>query len=77
MFMTHSSTEMSYVQGIANEAGLPGLVCYASPINYRPPEHIYGQAPDYGDDFATFAKYYMDNIWTGTGQPKVVVLGLQ
>ncbi len=80
MFMTHSSTEMSYVKDIANEHGFPGLVSYASQSNYHPPEHIYGQAPDYGDDFVTFVKYYMQHMWnqtgTETGQPKVVVLGL-
>lgn len=76
MFTTHASTEMSYAQGIANDAGFPGLVTYASPVNYRPPAHIYGQAPDYGDDFGTFATYYMQNIWKGTGKPKVALLGL-
>lgn len=76
IFMTHSSYEMSVAQGIANDAGFPGMACYTSPVIYRPPAHIYGQAPDYGDDFGTFAKYYMDNIWTGTGQPKLVMFGL-
>lgn len=76
MFTTHSSTEMSYAQGITNDAGFPGLVTYASPVNYRPPAHVYGQAPDYGDDFGTFATYYMQNIWKGTGKPKVALLGL-
>ena len=74
MFTTHASTEMSYAQAIANDAGFPGLVTYASPINYRPPAHIYGQAPDYGDDFGAFATYYMKNIWKGTGKPKVALL---
>ncbi|MDD5039394.1 MAG: ABC transporter substrate-binding protein [Dehalococcoidales bacterium] len=74
MFTSHASTEMSYAQSIANDAGFPGLVTYASPINYRPPAHIYGQAPDYGDDFGTFATYYMENIWQGTGKPKVALL---
>ena len=74
MFTTHASTEMSYAQAITNDAGFPGLVTYASPINYRPPAHVYGQAPDYGDDFGTFATYYMQNIWKGTGKPKVALL---
>ncbi len=74
MFTTHASTEMSYAMGIANDAEFPGLVTYASPVNYRPPKHIYGQAPDYGDDFAAFATYYMQNIWKGTGKPKVALL---
>ncbi len=74
MFTTHASAEMSYAMGIANDAEFPGLVTYASPVNYRPPKHIYGQAPDYGDDFAAFATYYMKNIWKGTGKPKVALL---
>ncbi len=74
MFTTHASTEMSYAQSIANDAGFPGLVTYASPVNYRPPAHIYGQAPDYGDDFGAFATYYMKNIWKGTGKPKMALL---
>jgi branched-chain amino acid transport system substrate-binding protein len=73
-FTTSSSTEMGFVQEIANRAGFPGLVCYSSPINYRPPQHIYGQAPDYGDDWTAFANYYMENIWEGTGKPKMALM---
>jgi branched-chain amino acid transport system substrate-binding protein len=29
--------------------------------------------PDYGDDWASFAKYYMDNIWKGPGRPKMAL----
>lgn len=77
MFMTHSSKEMSAAQTIANDEGFPGLVCYASPTNYNPPEHIYAQTPDYGNDFTTFAQYYMDTIWgDNEGEPKVVIFGL-
>jgi branched-chain amino acid transport system substrate-binding protein len=28
---------------------------------------------DYGDDWAAFARYYMDNIWKGTGKPKMAL----
>lgn len=72
-FTTSSSTEMDYVKTIANRAGFPGLVAYASPSNYRPPAHIYGQAPDYADDWVAFANYYMKNIWKGTGKPRMAL----
>ncbi len=74
LFTTPSSTEMSYAMGIANEAGFPGIATYTSPIIYRPPQHIYGQMPDYGDDWVAFANYYMKNIWKGTGKPKMAML---
>jgi len=74
MFTTHSSTEMSYAKGIANDAGFPGMATYTSPVIYRPPKHIYGQTPDYGDDWAAFATYYMKNIWKGSGKPKMALL---
>ena len=60
-------------QEIANRAEFPGLVAYSSPSNYRPPQHIYGQMPDYGDDWTAFANYYMKNIWKGTGKPKMAL----
>ncbi len=72
-FTTSSSTEMGYVQAIANRAEFPGLVAYAAPSNYHPPEHIYGQTPDYGDDWIAFANYYLKNIWKGTGKPKMAL----
>jgi branched-chain amino acid transport system substrate-binding protein len=74
MFTTHSSTEMSYAMAIANDAGFPGMATYTSPVIYRPPQHIYGQTPDYGDDWAAFATYYMQNIWEGEGKPKMALL---
>jgi branched-chain amino acid transport system substrate-binding protein len=74
LFTTSSSTEMGYVQEIANRAGFPGLVCFSSPSNYHPPEHIYGQTPDYGDDWVAFVNYYMENIWQGTGKPKMALM---
>jgi branched-chain amino acid transport system substrate-binding protein len=75
-FTTSSSTEMGYVQEIANRAGFPGLVAYSSPSNYHPPLHIYGQTPDYGDDWIAFTNYYLENIWKGTGKPKMALMVL-
>ncbi len=76
LFTTHSSTEMNFVQGITNEAGFPGLVVFMSEVNIHPPAHIYGPTPGYGDDFVAFMKYYMKNVWKGTGKPKVALYGL-
>jgi branched-chain amino acid transport system substrate-binding protein len=73
-FTTSSSTEMGYVQEIANRAGFPGLVAYSSPSNYHPPQHIYGQMPDYGDDWTAFTEYYLKNIWKGTGKPRMALM---
>jgi branched-chain amino acid transport system substrate-binding protein len=73
MFVTMSSTEMGYGQGIANSAGFPGMVTFTTPANYRPPSHIYGQMPDYGDDWIAFANYYMTKVWKGTGKPKMAL----
>ena len=58
---------------IANRAEFPGIVCFNAPILHRPPQHIYGQMPDYGDDWAAFAAYYMENIWKGQGKPKMAL----
>jgi branched-chain amino acid transport system substrate-binding protein len=73
MFTTSSSAMMTASMEVANRAGFPGMAAFASPILYRPPQHIYGQMPDYGDDFLVFARYYMDNIWKGSGQPKMAM----
>jgi len=70
MFSTSSSAMMSASMEIANRAELPGLAAFGSPILYRPPKHIYGQLPDYGDDALAFTQYYMKNIWKGSGKPK-------
>ena len=70
MFATASSAMMTASMEIANRAEFPGLACFTSPILYRPPQHIYGQLPDYGDDALAFATYYMENIWKGAGKPK-------
>ncbi|TET66572.1 MAG: ABC transporter substrate-binding protein [Dehalococcoidia bacterium] len=70
MYATASSKMMSASMEIANRAEFPGLASFSSPILYRPPQHIYGQMPDYGDDALAFATYYMKNIWKGAGKPK-------
>jgi branched-chain amino acid transport system substrate-binding protein len=70
LFTTAASAEMSAAMSSANEVGFPGISCFSAPSLYRPPAHIYGQTPDYGDDAITFANYYMKNIWKGTGKPK-------
>jgi branched-chain amino acid transport system substrate-binding protein len=74
LFTAAASTEIGFVSEVANRAEFPGLVAYSSPSNYRPPAHIYGMAPDYGDDWAAFAQYYVKNVWKGTGKPKMALL---
>ena len=73
MFATSSSAMMTASKEIANRAEFPGMAAFSSPIIYRPPEHIYGQLPDYGDDWAAFASYYLKNIWKGSGKPKMAL----
>ncbi len=73
LFSTSSSKMMSASMEIANRAEFPGIVCFNAPILHRPPQHIYGQMPDYGDDWAAFAAYYMENIWKGPGKPKMAL----
>jgi branched-chain amino acid transport system substrate-binding protein len=76
LFTTAASAEMSPAKASANEAGFPGISSFSAPSLYRPPAHIYGQTPDYGDDAITFANYYLQNIWKGTGKPKFALLML-
>ena len=73
MFATSSSKMMTASMEIANRAEFPGLVCFNAPIIHRPPQHIYGQMTDYGDDWSAFANYYMKNIWKGPGKPKMAL----
>ena len=73
MFTTASSAMMTACMEIANRAEFPGMASFNAPILHRPPKHIYGQMPDYGDDWAAFAKYYMDNIWQGSGKPRMAL----
>ena len=74
LFATSSSKEMTAVAQIANQAEFPGLVCFNAPSLHRPPGHVYGLTPDYGDDWTAFATYYMENIWQGNGKPKMALL---
>ncbi len=72
---TASSKEGTAAMELANRNGFPGLVSFTSPILYRPPQHVYGQLPDYGDDALAFADYYMKNVWKGrAGKPKFAVM---
>ena len=73
MFTAMSSFEMTNAMGIANKAGLPGLAIFTSSNLYNPPAHIYGQMPEYGDDWVAFANYYMKNIWKGSGKPRMAL----
>jgi len=73
MFGTASSAMMTASMETANRAEFPGLAAFTAPILYRPPEHIFGQMPDYGDDWIVFAKYYLENVWQGEGKPKMAL----
>jgi branched-chain amino acid transport system substrate-binding protein len=73
MFTIASSKEMSAAMETANRAEFPGMATFPAPNLYRPPAHIYGQMPDYGDAWAAFASYYVKNIWKGTGKPKMAL----
>jgi len=73
LFITSSSAMMSACMEIANRAGFPGIAAFNAPILHRPPQHIYGQMPDYGDDWVAFTKYYMQNIWKGSGKPRMAL----
>ena len=72
-FTVVSSKEMSASKEIANRAGFPGMVCFSAPSCTHPPQHIYAQLPDYGDDWAAFSRYYLKNIWKGQGKPKMAL----
>ena len=72
-FTTNASKMMGASMEIANRADFPGFTVFSSPVCTHPPQHIYGQMPDYGDDWASFAQYYLENIWQGEGKPKMVM----
>lgn len=72
-FTTASSAMMSAMMETANRNDFSGFACFSSPVLTHPPKHIYGQTPDYGDDWAAFAKYYLENIWKGPGKPKMAL----
>jgi len=73
IFTTASSAMMTACMELANRAGFPGIASFNAPNLHRPPQHIYGQMPNYGDDWVAFAKYYMENIWKGSGKPKMAM----
>ncbi|MFH1662918.1 MAG: ABC transporter substrate-binding protein [Chloroflexota bacterium] len=73
MFTTNSSAMMTASAEIANRQGFPGFTVFSAPSLTNPPQHIYAQMPDYGDDWAAFANYYLDNIWQGEGKPKMAL----
>ena len=72
-FTTASSGMMTAMMELANREAFPGFAAFSSPNLTQPPQHIYGQTPDYGDDWAAFAKYYLENIWKGPGKPRMAL----
>lgn len=73
MFTTNSSAMMTASAEIANRQDFPGFAVFSTPALTNPPQHIYAQMPDYGDDWAAFADYYLENIWEGTGKPRMAL----
>ncbi len=73
LFTTNASKMMMASAETANRAEFPGFAVFSSPVLTNPPRHIYAQMPDYGDDWAAFARYYLNNIWQGTGKPKMAL----
>ena len=73
LFTTNASKMMMASAETANRAEFPGFAVFSSPVLTNPPQHIYAQMPDYGDDWAAFARYYLDNIWEGEGKPKMAL----
>ena len=73
-FTAQASGMMTAMMGIANDAKFPGFAVYSAPALTHPAQHIYASTPDYGDDWAAFTKYYLANIWKGTGKPKMALM---
>ena len=73
LFTTNSSAMMTASATTANRDSFPGIAVFSSPTLTNPPQHIYAQMPDYGDDWAAFANYYLENLWQGTGKPKMAL----
>ncbi len=73
LFTTNSSAMMTASATTANREAFPGFAVFSTPSLTNPPQHIYAQMPDYGDDWAAFANYYLDNIWQGEGKPKMAL----
>ena len=57
LFTTNSSKMMMASAEIANRDDFPGFAVFSAPVLTNPPQHIYAQMPDYGDDWAAFAQY--------------------
>jgi branched-chain amino acid transport system substrate-binding protein len=74
LFTVVASKDMNASKEAANRAAFPGMVCFSSPSLTHPPQHIYAQLPDYGDDWAAFTRYYIQNIWKGQGKPKMALM---
>ena len=72
-FTTNASAMMTASAEIANRVEFPGFTVFSAPAITHPPRHIYAQMPDYGDDWAAFAEYYMENIWQGEGKPRMAL----
>ena len=73
-FTSAASAMMTAMMESANRASFPGIVGFSAANLTQPPQHIYGQTPDYGDDWAAFTKYYLDKVWKGSGKPKMALL---
>jgi len=73
LFTTNASKTMMASAEIANRNDFPGIAVFSAPSLTNPPKHIYAQMPDYGDDWAAFANYYLQNIWKGNGKPKMAL----
>ena len=73
LFTTNSSAMMMASAETANRNDFPGFAVFSAPALTNPPQHIYAQMPDYGDDWAAFTQYYLDNIWEGEGSPKMAL----
>jgi len=76
LFTTNSSKMMMASAETANRNDFPGFAVFSSPVLTNPPQHIYAQMPDYGDDWAAFAKYYLDNIWKEIVHQAMTCFGL-
>lgn len=76
LFTTNDSKTMGASMEIANRANFPGIAVFASTSQTHPPKHIYAQMPDYGDDWAVFARYYLDNIWKDKSRKPKMALHL-
>lgn len=73
MFTTNASAMMTASATTANNEEFPGFTVFSTPALTNPPKHIYAQMPDYGDDWAAFANYFLENLWHGEGRPKMAL----